>query len=258
MERRLKGKLVSVSPKPESEKSAVVAILARHSPDIIGLCEVGTVEDLAEIQSRLKAGGVDLPYSHYTGGTDEVRHLGILSRYPVVASATPTEMEFQLNGQTMGINRGVLDITVAVNGKSYRFLGVHLKSKRESEYGDQESVRQNEARLLRRHVDSIFSKEPQARLVVYGDFNDTRSTPTLKTITGSYNSPSYLTAIPVKDSNQTAWTHHWAMADIYSRIDFVTVSASLKREVDFEHSRILDDPDWSDGSDHRPILTIFK
>jgi len=258
MDRYVDGKNLKGAPKPEKEKQAVVSLLARHQPDVLGLCEIGEASDLAEIQEKLKHAGLNLPHLHYTGGTDPTRHLGLLSRFPITSTAKPAETEYQLDGKTYGINRGILDATIDARGKSYRFIGVHLKSKRDSEQGDQEVIRLHEARLLRRHIDSIFKTAADARLIVYGDFNDTRATPAIKAITGNYNAPAYLTAIPAKDSNGEAWTHFWAPHDIYSRIDFVMVSAALKREVNFPTAKIIDDADWNDASDHRSILAEFR
>ena len=258
MDRFVEGKTLKGAPKPDKEKNAVIGILTRNAPDVIGFCEIGTAADLAEIQEMLKAAGLDLPNSHYTGGSDLVRHLGLLSKFPIKSTAKPAETEYQLNGQTFGINRGILDASIDARGKSYRFVGVHLKSKRDSEQGDQEAIRLNEARLLRRHVDSIFTTDPEARLIVYGDFNETRSMAPIKTITGKYNDPTYLTAVPVKDSHQETWTHFWAINDVYSRFDFVMISKAMKKETDFKASRIIDDAEWIDASDHRPVMALFK
>jgi endonuclease/exonuclease/phosphatase family metal-dependent hydrolase len=258
MDRYVDNVLQRSKPKPDGEKAAVIRMITAHSPDVIGLCEIGTAGDLEEIREMLKSAGLDLPHSHYTGGTDKVRHLGLLSRFPITATSRPAENEFRLHGQTFGINRSILDATLQIRGKPYRFLGVHLKSKRPIEEADQEQLRVNEARLLRRHVDAILGEDPVARLVVYVDFNDTRPTRTFKTATGNYNDPGYLTAVPVKDSRGHAWTHHWAPHDIYSRIDFVTVTRELRREVDFPASYIIDDAGWEQASDHRPLLVIFR
>lgn len=258
MDRYVDNKILKNSPKPESEKQAVVKLLVGNTPDVVGFCEIGEASDLAEIQASLKAAGLDLPHSHYTGGSDPVRHLGLLSRFPITSTAKPAETDFRLRGQTFGMNRGILDATIKARGKSYRFVGVHLKSKRQIEQADQEEMRVHEARLLRRHVDALLQAEPQARLIVYGDFNDTRPTKTFKTVTGSFNDPGYLTALPLKDSRGHAWTHHWSLHDIYSRIDFITVSRALRPEVDFRVSRIIDDPAWEKASDHRPLIAIFN
>lgn len=258
MDRFVDGKQLKGAPKPDSEKQAVVSLISKHRPDVLGLCEIGQKSDLEEIQTALKRAGVDLPHAHHSGGSDATRYLGLLSRHPIVSTAAIKESEYRLKGVTFGFNRGVLDATVDAAGKPFRFLGVHLKSKREVEEGDQEEMRINEARLLRRHVDSILAGDPEARLVVYGDFNDTRPTRAFKTVTGSYNDPGYLTAIPFMDSRGHAWTHHWAPHDIYSRIDYVTVSRSLRPEVDFRASFVVDDPEWEAASDHRPLVAIFR
>jgi len=258
MDRYVDRKLAKNLPKPEAEKQALVKLLATQSPDVIGLCEIGETGDLKEIQDALKAAGLDLPFSHYVGGSDPVRHQGLLSKFPITSTAKPAETEFKMSGRTFGINRGILDASIHVGGKPYRFIGVHLKSKREVKDVDQEEMRIHEARLLRRHVDRILQADADARLVVYGDFNDTRPSKAFKTVTGSYNDPGYLTAIPAKDSRGEAWTHFWELHDIYSRIDFITVSRALRREVDFQASHIIDDPTWNDASDHRPVLAIFK
>jgi endonuclease/exonuclease/phosphatase family metal-dependent hydrolase len=251
--RELKG-----APKPEAEKRTVIEVLSRHAPDALGICEIGTREDLAEIQSALKASGVELPHAYFAGGGDEVRHLGLLSRFPITSTASPAHLDFKLNGTHFTMNRGILDATIQAHGKSYRLLGVHLKSKREVEDGDQQALRLSEARLLRQHVDAILKTDPNARLIVYGDFNDTRGSAVLKTITGNYNDPTYLTAIPAQDKQGLRWTHFWSLHDIYSRFDFITVTQKLKPDVDFKKSCIIDDPDWSAASDHRPLLAIFN
>ncbi|NJR43475.1 MAG: hypothetical protein HC767_13250 [Akkermansiaceae bacterium] len=54
MDRYVDQKSLKDAPKPESERQAVISILARHAPDVIGLSEIGQPADLAEIQQRLK------------------------------------------------------------------------------------------------------------------------------------------------------------------------------------------------------------
>jgi len=244
--------------KPAAEKHALVQLLIRQAPDVLGVCEIGSRKDLAELQAALLAGGVALPHAYYTGGGDEVRHLGLLSRFPITHTATPALLDFKLNGSAYTMSRGILDATIQAHGKSYRWLGVHLKSKREVADGDQDAIRLCEARLLRQHVDSILAAEPTARLVVYGDFNDTRGSAALKLITGNYGEAGYLTALPVQDQQGERWTHFWELRDIYSRFDFITVTLGVKHEVDFKTSRILDDPEWHAASDHRPLLAVFN
>jgi endonuclease/exonuclease/phosphatase family metal-dependent hydrolase len=258
MDRFVDRNQVKDAPKPESEKNAVIKLIVSNKPDVFGFCEIGSEKDFTEVKDRLKSAGLDLPHSYYTGGSDATRHLGFLSRFPIISTAKPAETEYQLNGQTFSINRGILDVTIKANGKPYRFIGVHLKSKRAVEEGDQEEMRIHEAHLLRRHLDWILKADPEARLVVYGDFNDTRPSKAFKTATGNYTDPGYLTAIPMKDSRGEAWTHYWQPHDVYSRIDYIAVTKTLRSEVDFNASRIIDDSEWNSASDHRPVMAIFK
>ena len=258
MERGADRTQAKATPKPAAEKRALVELLTRQVPDVLGVCEIGSREDLAELQAALLAGGVALPHAYYTGGGDELRHLGLLSRFPITRTLTPPHLDFKLNGSAYTMSRGILDATIQAHDKSYRWLGVHLKSKREVADGDQDALRLCEARLLRQHVDAILAAEPSARLIVYGDFNDTRGSAALRLITGNHGGADSLTALPVQDTHGERWTHFWELHDIYSRFDFITVTRDLKREVDFTASRILDDPEWRDASDHRPLLAVFN
>ena len=45
---------------------------------------------------------------------------------------------------------------------------------------------------------------------------------------------------------------------IYSRFDFVLVRKPLRKAIDNEASRLLDEPLWATASDHRGLLTVFE
>lgn len=258
MERSTPGGSKGMAPKPESEKKAVIDLIIDQQPDVLGLAEIGTEADLADIQRRLKAEGLDLSVSHLTSGTDPVRRVGLLSRFPIVATAKPKATTFELQGRTYGINRGILDVTIEQGQTRYRFLGVHLKSKRDVPEVNEEQMRIHEAELLRRHVDEILKSDADARLVVFGDFNDSRNSMAIKTVMGSYGGQNSLMPIRLRDSRGHAWTHCWDYEDIYSRLDYVAVSDALKSEVDYKGSCVIDDPAWEKASDHRPLLVIFR
>lgn len=258
MERYEDRKPVGNRPKPIEEKKQVIRILSEGRPDVLGLCEVGTRKDLEEIQRMLKDAGTPLPHLYHSTGPDPVRSLGILSRHPIRSTDSSASIEYRMQGKTFGMGRGILDATVNADGLALRFIGVHLKSKREVQEGDQEAMRVNEARLLRQHVDSIFKSDPKAPLVVYGDFNDTYPSTTVRTITSHPDSAFRLRPIYLRDSRREAWTHHWKPHDIYSRIDFVTTSTSLHDRVNYQGSHIIDDAKWDQASDHRPLLVIFR
>lgn len=246
------------APKPEEEKRALVAMIARHRPDVFGVCEIGTPADLADLRNRLKKAGVDLPHLHHHQGIDSVRTLGLLSRHPIVPAARPADVAFRLSGKRHEVLRGILDATVTTpDGRDFRFLGVHFKSKRETSRYDQAQFRIQEAHRLRGQIDAILTADPAARLVVFGDLNDTRRSQTVTTIAGTYGSARQLLPVPARDARGQMWTHHWRYQDVYSRIDYLFLSSALRPEADFDNARVLDDPEWRKASDHRPLLLDF-
>ncbi len=252
--------------KSEKEVTALVEIVVSAKPDVVGLCEIGTLEDLAGLQSLLKEAGLDLPHHEYAGGADETRHLALLSRFPIASAdsqgdkgtLTYKSVDADNNPREFAMQRGILDATVQAGDESVRFLGVHLKSKREAPEGHQDLMRRNEAYLLRLHADRILESEPDTQLCVYGDFNDSRRSSPVRSIQGPSKSNRFLGALRHKDSRGEVWTHYWDSEHIYSRFDYVLASKALLPLFDPKQSRIVDDPRWSEASDHRPLLTIFK
>ncbi len=242
-------------PKTLESKEAVVRILAEANPDVIGLCEVGGKEDVEEIRHMLANSGCELPFSYHTGGVDAVRHLAILSRFPIVATESPS---LAIPGKWYSMQRGMLDATIRIGSANVRFIGLHLKSKRNVPEFDQELLRIEEAGRARKYIDSIFAKDPEAQVIAYGDFNDTTRSLSTRTIFGNYRTTEYMAPVHVKDRRGESWTHCWDYQEIYSRIDFVTVSNAIQRRVDKTASRVIDAVDWETASDHRAVLVRFK
>lgn len=255
MNRRVDGKSEKNAPKPESEINALVGIIAQVKPDILGLSEMGGREQLADLQSRLKAAGLDLPHSEWVQGADEERHVALLSRFPVVERNSIGNLPISVNGQATGMQRGILDATLEVSPKfNLRVLGVHLKSRRIVPEFDQAALRALEAAELRKYVEIILKKDASARFLIFGDFNDTKNEAPIKEVWGKKNSPFALHLIDFRDERGETWTHYWKVADEYSRIDYMFVSSALRPLVNAETSHIVNAPNLMDASDHRPVV----
>lgn len=155
------------------------------------------------------------------------------------------------------MQRGILDVTIEIDNQPIRFVGIHLKSKRIVPNFDQEEIRIAEAEHVRKHLDFILSKQAGMRLIVYGDFNDHIESLSTKIILGDYRSPLYLTPVNVTDQRGEKWTYHYNSQDSYDRIDFITVSRALKKNIDRKHTKIIDTPNWEQASDHRAVMVGF-
>jgi len=249
-------KTLPSAPKPEDERVRVVKILAAIKPDILGVCEIGNADDLADLQKRLKAAGIDLPHTELAHGGDETRRLAILSRLPIKLRNSQTDLKYQLGAQTLPFQRGILHVTIPITPTfDLHCVGVHLKSKREITEADQAQMRRNEARLLRKHLDSIFTQEPGARILAYGDFNEHRNEPAIGDIIGSpRTSDTAMQDVWLKDIDGEVWTHFWDAADIYARLDYCFASRLLRPHLDYRGCYIYSARDFDKASDHRPLV----
>ncbi|GEP45833.1 hypothetical protein BGE01nite_51240 [Brevifollis gellanilyticus] len=259
MERFEEGKTAPAAGKPEEEKRRVVEILMKIHPDVLGVCEMGTDEDVQDLQKRLKKAGIDLPHVERGHGGDPTRSLALLSRFPIKARNSQTDLTYKLGEQTFPMQRGILDATVELHADlQVRFLGVHLKSMREVDEADQALMRRNEAHLLRNHIDKILAQNTQTRILCYGDFNEHRNEPSISAIIGSRASDAYMMDLLLRDVNDQVWTHFWDAADSYARLDYVFTSRAMRPYIDLRNCRVHHERDFITASDHRPLVIRIK
>jgi len=246
-----------VSKSPESI-AAEIHVIADIHPDILGVCEMGPPQNFVSFQSQLKAAGLDYPNTEYVAGPDPERHVAFLSKFPIVARESADDVPYPLDGREEKVSRGFLDVTVAVGDMKVRFIGAHLKSKVKDTWEDESELRRNEAHLLRQHIDGALAEDPGAKLVVYGDFNDTKTSPALKEVMGSRESAGALRDLWLKDSVGDRWTEYWDAADVYTRIDYILVTRNLLPAVDYGGSYVYRSSYWNKASDHRAVVAAFR
>lgn len=255
MERSSQGVSVPGIGKPEKEIAAILKFLQEIKPDILGLCEIGSEEDIVDLKSRLKTIGIDLPYHELSHGGDPVRGLGFLSKFPILERRSQKELKYRIGEDIFPVQRGFLDVKVQLRpGFDLRCVGVHLKSKREVPEADQALMRRNEAHLLRKHLESILQATPETKLLLYGDLNENKHEASIAEIEGAPGVELSMNDVRLRDSHGETWTHFWELADLYSRFDYCFVSRPLQSYVDKKSSYIFDTKDFYDGSDHRPIV----
>ena len=156
---------------------------------------------------------------------------------------------------TRRVQRGILDCTVQDGpGFALRILGVHLKSPRVVPDFDQAEFRRAESLILRRHVEDILESAPQTRLLVYGDFNDSKNSPVVTGVLGRAGAGTSLTVLPLADRQGDQWTYRWEEGDEYTRVDYVMVSGNLRSLVQRSGTRLHRSKDWFEASDHRPLI----
>jgi endonuclease/exonuclease/phosphatase family metal-dependent hydrolase len=130
------------------------------TPDVIGLCEI---ENRAVLEDLVKAiGGKPYTIVHEEGTDHRSIEVAILTRYPVTSSRSILVYEG---------TRSHLQVELNVNGKALHLIAGHWKSR----YGGKERtapLRLLCAKFAKDAADDIMEKDPDADVIIFGDFND--------------------------------------------------------------------------------------
>jgi endonuclease/exonuclease/phosphatase family metal-dependent hydrolase len=257
--------------KSEEAKRQVRASLLALKPDVLALEEMGQLSALKELQASLKAEGLDLPHLEFVQGWDTNVHVCVLSKFPIVARRSHTNETFLLSGRRFHVSRGFSEVDIQVT-PAYQFtlLGAHLKSRRAVPDADEAEMRLEEARILRAKVDSLLAANPNVNLLVCGDLNDNYDAPSVKAVVASGKHKLVDTRPAERNGDNqanpsnprwfarnVAWTHYYGKEDVFSRLDYILLSAGMAKKWVPQESFILHVPNWGMASDHRPIMVTI-
>lgn len=241
--------------KPEEQIAAVLSVIKAVRPDVLAVQEVGDADSFEILKRRLAGIGLEYPHTEYFILPHATVGLAVLSRFPIVQRLNITNETYTIGGESLPVRRGFLCVDIQVSPRyKFRLINVHLKSKLFHPAGQSE-MRRNEARLLNKHVRKMLERSKHLNLVVVGDMNDNITSSTLREIIGR---PAYLFDTRPADEVGDVWTHYWDAQETYTRIDYILVSAAMQKEWVPEKSYLPRVPGMLDGSDHRPVVVVFK
>lgn len=241
-------------PKSEKSRQAVAEVIASAKPDVVGLIEVGGPLALQDLQARLRERGCDLPHSRILLREGEDRALAVLSRYPIVQDAS--KADYGLFGQQRRrMLRGILDVTVRVeDGRMFRIVGAHLKSRVADDAEAAQSLRAREARTLAMYLQQVMRQQPGMPVLVYGDWNDGPADAALGVLTQGISCESALQRLSPEDSDGDVWTLYYKEDREYFTFDQIYVNSVLRsRRGRGCKSGIVDIPAAKTASDHRAV-----
>jgi len=257
--------------KSTEAKAKVRESIRAMNPHVIALEEMGSVSALQELRESLKAEGFDYPHWEHVTGFDTNIFVAMLSKYPIVARRPHTNQMFLLSGRRFQVSRGFVDVDIKVNDKyQFTLIAAHLKSKRPVPVADESELRMEEAKALRAVVDARLQANPNANIVVLGDFNDTKDSPSTKAIIGRGKFKLVDTRPAERNGDnppprksgyapaKVTWTYFYEKEDGYFRIDYLLLSPGMAREWVEAETYIPALTNWGIGSDHRPLLATFE
>lgn len=241
-------------PKPEHARQAVAEVIASASPDMVGLIEMGGAASMQELRKRLSLLGEDYPYSAVLEPSHSDLSIGLLSKHPIIKDNS--QAQYKLFGnQRRRMLRGIFDVLVEVeDGRQFRFVGVHLKSRLSRDAAAAASLRSREARTLAMYLQKTMRQQAKLPLLVFGDWNDNPNDASVKILTQGISADSALTRLDPLDSHGLAWTIYYARGRSYHTFDQIYINDVLKeRRRKARKSGIVDIPATKTASDHRAV-----
>ena len=160
------------------------------------------------------------------------------------------------DGSEQHFQRDLLAVTVEPEGgPPVEIWVVHLKSKRGDDDGASETIRLAEAMQIRKLLDEQLADDPQARIIVTGDFNDTADSKSIQTIVGG--GPTAMWSA-ISDLGPSPKVITYNEGSFKSIIDFMLCTPAMQQRYVKGSFRVPQGTIDTTGSDHNPIVATFR
>lgn len=243
---------------PEKSRDAlekVAAAIRKVNADVVALQEV---ESRGFLERFVTLFLPDMGYSHivhFEGNDKRGIDVALLSRAPIGEVTSRRHLEFVgPDGVTRRFQRDVPAITVMPSDAApFEIWPVHFKSRSDSA-DTSEPIRLAEAAEMRRLLDAEFAANPDARIVVAGDFNDTRESKSMAIVLGS--GATEMWAPEPRETSDSLVDPEFPEGR--APIDFITCSPAMRKLFIEESAEVRRAPPSQDGSDHDPQWATFQ
>ncbi len=241
--------------KPREQLEQVAAGIRKLNADVIAFQEV---ESRGYLQLFVNSFLGDMGYSeivHYDGNDKRGIDACLVSRIPVGPVRSLRHMKFTgADGTQRGMSRDLLQVTLLPPGKKpFEVWLVHLKSN----HGGREiaePIRLAECRFVRSQLDERLEADPDARILLMGDFNDTWHSMTLKTIVGAGSTALKLPLSEPEIKSLISYNRE----PHRSMIDFILATPAMSKQYVEGSYRTIPGEQKSSGSDHNPVVAWFE
>lgn len=241
-----------LKPKPQDAREAVAAVIAESKPQIVGLIEIGGPLALQDLRQRLAARGLEYPYYRVLPRPGEDRALAVLSMHPIVQDHSQAMVKLHRQKRRKML-RGILDVTIRPDdGRLFRILGVHLKSRVAEDAAAASALRKQEAYTLAQYIQHIVRTQKGMPLLVFGDWNDGPADAAPQIVQQGLSQDAALRRLTPEDSRGEEWTHYYKRGKEYSLYDQIFVNSTLRERMRGQGG-IIDIPAAARASDHRAL-----
>ena len=204
-----------LKPKSRESREAVADIIAGAKAEIVGLIEIGGPVALQDLRKRLAERGLEYPYFRVLPRQGEDRALALLSVHPIVQDNSQENVKLHQQKRRKML-RGILDVTVRLDdGRMFRIVGAHLKSRVSDNAGAATALRKQEAYTLAQHIQHIARTQKGMPLLVFGDWNDGPSDAAPQILQQGLSQDSALRRLSPEDSRGEEWTLYFKRGKEY-------------------------------------------
>jgi len=238
-----------VDPSYKTHRANVAKVIDSFNPEIFILQEVESQGVLDALNANLAK-----PYAHtklIDGNDPRGIDVAMLSRVPpdkVLSHRTEKFLKAGTSSPTYSYARDCLEMHFTINGRHVVMLGVHFKSKD----SDDPDKRLAEAQHTRVIANGILKADPNALLLVLGDFNDGPNTPPLDALQdGSPPLLDVADAVPTNDR----WTYKYG-GKVFL-IDHQLANPLLHDRLDPSSVKIPHTKSVTTASDHALLVATY-
>jgi predicted extracellular nuclease len=235
---------------------SIASTIRSINPDLIALQEVENLEVLQQLNQR---GNLNYPNVILVEGNDPRGiDVGLLTRLKVnQVKSHKDDMLPQFNGvpPNYRFSRDCLEVHLEADSLQFVALLNHFVSKSS---GVEESLpkRLSQARRVRSIVDELQSANPDVRVVVLGDLNDTPDSSPIKALTKKKPKASRLyeatSVLPASDR------FSFVFRGAGELIDYALFTQSFRPLIVNDSIRIIHNPEIDQASDHDPVVVGLR
>lgn len=241
-----------LKPKAGDSRDAVADVIVEAKPQIVGLIEIGGPRALLDLRQRLAARGLEFPYYRVLPRPGEDRALAVLSVHPIVQDHSQTMVKLHQHKRRKML-RGILDVTIRLDdGRLYRIVGAHLKSRVAEDAAAAAALRKQEAYTLAQHIQHIVRTQKGMPLLVFGDWNDGPADAAPQILQQGLSQDAALRRLSPEDSRGEEWTLYYKRGKEYCVYDQIFVNPTLRERMRGQGG-IVDIPAAAKASDHRAL-----
>lgn len=259
----------STRVKPRHEWEAIAHALRHMDADVIGVSEV---ENAGVLRAMIDELLPDMGYEYVVvlpGNDRRGIQVGLISRLPIERASShrwlplkdPAHRGEAEESRKWRFARDLLQVRVRLaHGQLLEVFVVHLKSRWDGE-NDPNSTRWRgaEARRIRQIVQDHLAEEPNLLAAVVGDFNADPQRATMQLLlapaSGDGQAPLRDVHALLPREERTTLPSRGRFADAI--FDYILVSPALARRLVPGSANVLQHPDLTGGSDHRPLWADF-